>query len=495
MYNRGRSFNFVWSNKLLVEIIISDRSVPTNKDCCNPGGYLTFGGKMVKEYLKYKKYPHFDKRMSVNKARKLLKNENVIKEHGFFPFIHYTIESKKLEKVDNKIYAKKEPKKREIYYCSHFDRYIYQHYAHFIGLKYNDYMVKNEIDECSGAYRIERGKCNIDFAYDMLELIKKKEDVIVIVGDFTAFFDNLNHINLKRRLEKVLNEKLDDKLYKVFKSLTKFKYVNMTDLYDYYTVRNKKRSEKYYMRKLNVLMSINEFRDFIKSKNSTTNEDYLKNNNNDYGIVQGSPMSGLLANIYMIDFDKSMKKLANNYNGKYLRYSDDFMLVIECSNLSKVNKIYEKIQELIKSAGKIELKKEKTNIYQYKNGCLKCVNQLVFNSENTTNIINFLGFSFDGKNISIKDKTISKFFYKMNKKIKGLINKKNSLTIKQIYDKFSFQGESKKNTKSNKGNFITYVKRAEKKFSGETKIANVRKSSKIKVTERIGIIKSKYNGK
>lgn len=45
MYNRGRSFNFVWSNKLLVEIIISDRSVPTNKDCCNPGGYLTFGGK------------------------------------------------------------------------------------------------------------------------------------------------------------------------------------------------------------------------------------------------------------------------------------------------------------------------------------------------------------------------------------------------------------------------------------------------------------------
>ncbi len=450
---------------------------------------------MVKEYLKYKKYPHFDKKMSVNKARKLLKNENVIKEHGFFPFIHYTIESKKLEKVHNKVYAKKEPKKREIYYCAHFDRYIYQHYAHFIGLKYNEYMVKNNIDECSGAYRIERGKCNIDFAYDMLEIIKHKEDIIVIVGDFTAFFDNLNHVNLKRRLEKVLNEKLDDNLYKVFKSLTKFKYVNITDLHNYYTVRNNKRSEKYYMRKLNVLMSASEFRAFIKSKNSITNEDYLKNNDNDYGIVQGSPMSGLLANIYMIDFDKSMKELASQYNGKYLRYSDDFMLVIECNNTSKINKIYEKIQEYIKLAGKIELKKEKTNIYSYKNGHLECINKSVFDVDNAPNIINFLGFSFDGKNISIRDKTISKFFYKMNKKIKGSINGKTNLTIKQIYDKFSFQGESKKNSKGNKGNFITYVKRAEKKFNNETKIANVRKSSKIKVTERIGIMKSKYKDK
>ena len=126
---------------------------------------------------------------------------------------------------------------------------------------------------------------------------------------------------------------------------------------------------------------------------------------------------------------------------------------------------------------------------------MECINKSVFDVDNAPNIINFLGFSFDGKNISIRDKTISKFFYKMNKKIKGSINGKTNLTIKQIYDKFSFQGESKKNSKGNKGNFITYVKRAEKKFNNETKIANVRKSSKIKVTERIGIMKSKYKGK
>lgn len=444
---------------------------------------------MEKEYLKYKKYPHFDKRMSVKKARKLLKNQNTIKEHGFFPFIHYTIKSKKLEIVNDKIYAKKKSKEREIYYCAHFDRYIYQHYAHLIGLKYNEYVTNNHIDECSGAYRINRGKCNIDFAYDMLELIKQKKNAIVIVGDFTSFFDNLNHFNLKCRLERVLNSKLDDNLYKVFKSLTKFKYVNITDLYDYYTVKNNKRSEKYYMRKLNILMSIDEFRSFIKSKNSTTGEKYLKMNNNDYGIVQGSPMSGLLANIYMIDFDASMKKLASQYNGKYLRYSDDFMLVLECDNYDEVNKIYEMIQENVKIAGKIELERKKTNVYQYNDSDLRCINNLVFNTDNTPDIINFLGFSFEGKDIRIRDKTISKYFYKMNRKIKRLVNGKDNITVKQIYDKFSFQGANKKNSKGNKGNFITYVRRAEKKFAGESKIVSVRKNSKKKVTETLGKVK------
>lgn len=440
---------------------------------------------MVKEYLKYKNYPHFDKRMSINKAKRLLKNENMVKSHGFFPFIHYTIVSKKLESVSGKIYAKKEPKKREIYYCAHFDRYIYQYYAHDIGLKYNDYAMRNDFDECSAAYRIERGKCNIDFAYSMLNLIKNKSNTIVIVGDFTSFFDNLNHHNLKHRLETVIGTKIDDGLYKVFKSLTKFRYVNVKDLYNYFTIKNKKRSEKYYMRKLKVLMPIDEFRDFIKSKNPLTNENYLKQNINDYGIVQGSPMSGLLANIYMIDFDKSMKNLARQYNGEYLRYSDDFMLILECDNYRVVEEIYEQIQEYINDAGKIELKKEKTNVYHYDNGNLQCINNLVFKTENKPNVINFLGFSFDGKDINIRDKTISKYYYKMRRNIKRLLNGKHNLTIKNIYDRFSAQ-------RKDKGNFITYISRAEKVFRGEEKIANIRKNSKKRITEKIGVMKSRH---
>lgn len=445
---------------------------------------------MKKEYLKYKNYAHFDKKMSVKKAKQKLCNDDIIKNHGFFPFIHYTMKSKKLESVNGKIYAKKDPKKREIYYCSHFDRYIYQDYAHKLGIVYNEYTIRNKIDNCVGAYRIDRGKCNIDFSYEMFNFIKEVKKAIIIVGDFTSFFDNLNHKNLKKRIEIVLGSKLNDNIYKIFKSLTKYKYIDIADLYDYYTNKNKKRSEKYYMKKLEQLMTIDEFKKFIKAKNTVTGEKYLKQNDKDYGIVQGSPMSGLLANIYMIDFDKEMQQYAEKHKGKYLRYSDDFMLVIRDENI-ELSQIYDEIQNYVYLAGQIELEKRKTNIYEYNEKIIKCINKLVFNTPNTTDIINFLGFSFDGKTVSIRNKTISKYNYKLNRKIKQFLRGKNKIKMKDIYNKFSIQGESKKNSNGKKGNFMTYVKRAEKVFTGEEKISKVRKNSKKKITERIGVIKQK----
>ena len=42
-----------------------------------------------------------------------------------------------------------------------------------------------------------------------------------------------------------------------------------------------------------------------------------------YGIPQGSPMSAILSNIYMLDFDKYCCELANNFGGIYRRYCDD----------------------------------------------------------------------------------------------------------------------------------------------------------------------------
>lgn len=436
---------------------------------------------MTKEYLKYKKYAHFDKKMSIKKFKRLLLTDDIISKHGFFPFIHYQIKSKKLDKTKEKLYAKKEPKIREIYYCAHLDRYIYQHYAHILGQKYNDYMIKENIDNCSGAYRIERGKCNVDFSYEVFKFIKQSDNAIIFIGDFTNFFDNLNHIKLKRRLETVLNSKLDNNFYKIFKSLTKFKYINMEELYDYFTIRNNKRSEKYYIRKLNQLMSIEEFKKFIVDINPKTGLKYLKENNKNYGIVQGSPLSGLLANIYMIEFDKQMNDLSKKYKGKYLRYSDDFILVLNDVNEDNIINIYKIIQKKVNDAGQIELKSEKTNIFEYKNKNITCLNNKILNTTNVPNIINFLGFSFDGKDISIRSKTITKYYYKMYRKIKRYKSGKKDVTRKQIYDKFSSQGSNKK-----RGNFISYVNRAKQKFKGEEKISLVSKNSKKKVTEVLG---------
>ncbi|MEG2610543.1 MAG: hypothetical protein RSA91_07800 [Bacilli bacterium] len=424
---------------------------------------------MEREFLKYKGYAHFDKRMSISKAKKLLANEETINKHGFFPFIHFQIKNKKIEMTETGVHKKKEPKKREIYYASHLDRYIYQKYAFEIGNKYNEYVKKNDISECCVAYRTDLGKCNIDFASEIFKFIRQSENSTIIIGDFTNFFDNLNHTELKKRIQVVIDSNLDNNLYKVFKSITKFKYVDVLDIYKFLGKKRGRRSEKYYLRELKQIMTTSEFRVFIK------NSQILKENSKDYGIVQGSSLSGLFANIYMIFFDKEMKELAIKYDGKYMRYSDDFVLVIKNKTTIDIKKIYKKVQHIIINAKNIQLKPEKTNVFQYTNGNIESINKDILNTENIPSIISFLGFSFDGENIKIRDKTITKYNYKMIRKIGRYKNGKN-VTLNELFDKFTIQGTTKK-----RGNFISYIKRAEKVFEGELAISNVRKRSKQKL--------------
>ena len=75
--------------------------------------------------------------------------------------------------------------------------------------------------------------------------------------------------------------------------------------------------------------------------------------------------------------------------------------------------------------------------------------------------IDFLGFSFDGKQVTIRPKTISKYYYRMYSKAKTI--RRNSwytsegkkISKKNIYQRYSIRGAYNK-----KGNFLTYVERA-----------------------------------
>jgi len=46
-----------------------------------------------------------------------------------------------------------------------------------------------------------------------------------------------------------------------------------------------------------------------------------------HGIPQGSPISDLLANMYLLNFDCAVRKILDALGGSYLRYSDDILLV------------------------------------------------------------------------------------------------------------------------------------------------------------------------
>ena len=91
---------------------------------------------------------------------------------------------------------------------------------------------------------------------------------------------------------------------------------------------------------------------------------------------------------------------------------------------------------------------------------------LVTTEKVQTNVINFLGFSFDGKNVRIRSKTNSKYYYRMYRKARfiskcdGYASKGTHISERNLYEKYSERG-------MNKGNYLSYVRRAQKEFGSE----------------------------
>ena len=57
----------------------------------------------------------------------------------------------------------------------------------------------------------------------------------------------------------------------------------------------------------------------------------ITRNNKSYGIPQGSPISDVLANIYLLEFDKLVRDHVEKLGGIYTRYSDDILVVAPIS--------------------------------------------------------------------------------------------------------------------------------------------------------------------
>ncbi|HAN09481.1 MAG TPA: hypothetical protein DCP90_02595 [Clostridiales bacterium] len=410
---------------------------------------------------KNKKYAHFDRRADVNSLKTLIESPKWVAKHGFYPFIHYVIEFKKFNNKTKKL----KPKKRHVYYSSHIDRYIYELYAHKLNEVYNERLKRDCTNKCSIAYRNNFDKkSNIHFAKEVFDYIKQIESSYVIIGDFTSFFDKLDHRYLKERLCDLLNvEELPEDYYAVYKNITKFSYFEL----DYLTKANNIKYKS--LNKRERVLELNDFRE-KKYKN-------IKKNTKSYGIPQGSPISAVLSNVYMIDFDRKINNLITTIKGIYRRYSDDFVMVIpknECSNIIELWKI---VSNIINDIQGLELQNEKTQVYSVENEKLTNCNDLLFEEcPNENSIINYLGFSFNGMNIRIRDKTIIKYYYRMRRRIRKLnqtTNRSKAIALlHQVYEKYSTTGFNRRRDKKIRGNFLTYVNRAQEVFGENEPISS-----------------------
>lgn len=412
---------------------------------------------------KNRNYLHFDEKPSPKFVYSYVLNPSNIASHSFYPFISYNITEKKIGKSNQKVVLSS--KDRLINYPSHMDSHIYAYYSKVLEASYEDYLSDKSLIDTVLAFRKvkvliddnEISQCNIHFSKNVFDYISQKRDCLVLCYDITKFFDNLNHKVLKANWTRLLDcDRLPEDHYKVYSSLTRFASVDKEDLYKELGLSLNSRTLN---NRLKRLCTVKEFRDKVRKNKLVTF------NKKREGIPQGSPISGLLSNIYMMDFDEVVSNYLTGINGKYFRYCDDMIFVFDVSDKLKVEHLIKsEIQKL-----KLPINSAKTQEIEFQNG-LSIFNPLNINYSNPCKL-QYLGLLFDGRDVYLRETGLSKYNRKLRKAIRMRtahykrlkISKRhgNSIYMRTLHTRFTYIG---------KRNYISYAFR----------VADVHKSSNVK---------------
>lgn len=399
---------------------------------------------------KKRHYLHFDTKIFPTKVAHDVSNPEFVKNKSFYPFIRNivrVVRFKRDSSTNNRTINKN--KTRDILYASHSDALIYSYYNFILGELYEKRLVASGINKVVTAYRRLDGKCNIHFASEVFDYIKQNIPIVAKTYDVEKFFDSLNHGILLRRWRNLFGaERIPDDHYKVYKNLTKYSYVDRDKLYNELGIKfgdGVKRKR---------ICSIQDFREKVRGNG------LIKMNKNDFGIPQGSPISGLLSNLYMLEFDQGLNNLVNKYGGIYRRYSDDIIVLAKNEYISIINEF---ILEKISTLCNLSINQSKTETVNFTSDGKSI---LSLDEEKKDKMLQYLGFEFDGQRTFIRSRSLSRYYRKMKKRIKySAFRAKDSksdnskIFKRKLYRLYSHLG---------KNNFISYAYNASKIMKSES---------------------------
>ena len=465
-----------------------------------------------------KDYWHFDKEFSskktsnIEKVAEYILSPQKVASHAFFPLISATLKERKISrKIQYDYYQellKKYPndesiksvcndyindykengvnKVRTVSYASHIDTHIYKRYYCLLKEAYERKIKNTRLNDEVIAYRdfhdAKRNGVKINFpnliaAYDaVLEIKKKENNCYALCFDISHFFDSIDHKILKQQWTSVLGcDRLPADHYNIYKSLTKFSYIDRNDINKY--VSSVSKSLKIKFSPDRIFSSAKDFRKFRDSKvkfykNPGLSEEGVA----PHGIPQGVCTSTVLSNIYFLPFDKSVSDYVHSINGFYRRFCDDILIIIPNDPKLKgncISFIKQKISELGEA-----LKIHPINEWDRysKSQCYDFTDEISISRKP----FEYLGISFDGKNVRLRQSSVSKYQKKVIKAVKALMIKKKQILFTEYHKQNTVSVFRKNRIKIDRGvlyknysfsgsrNFISYVNTTAKMFESET---------------------------
>ncbi|WP_341778637.1 reverse transcriptase/maturase family protein [Levilactobacillus sp. HBUAS70063] len=373
-----------------------------------------------------KGYQHFDLPLGKAEIKQLLSpgehsfmTRKFVENYRHFPLIRFDQRFNKYGKTDDDDGKHVYIKVRPISVTSHHEALLLKYYAEMLSAKYEAYIQAQGIADVPIAYR--KGHSNISGAKKVFDFIWKSENAWIIKGDFHAFFDCLDHRVLLRQVKTVLtgteNGRIPEDWMTVIRLVTKYRTVEQDEL---------ERVCRGSMVKYPYAQSIAQFGQNVKAGKIHVSKP------NKLGIPQGTAISAVLANVYMVRFDKQVQNMAAEYGGIYRRYSDDFVVVVPKSQCSLPQA--EQLRDLVINKSKRDLRvtinRAKTRLLDYSKSSQHVLDVAKRSRPYDKQIRNFdyLGFEFTGKTVIFRAKTLYKFHYRGEKALailaRGMLERK-----------------------------------------------------------------------
>ena len=433
-----------------------------------------------------KNYPHFDRPIRTNDIEKLVRDTEAVSRNSFYPFMRF---EEKWQPFRDKQDGKPDKKIRQLRFASRRDAYIYSYYRHLLREPYEAALAARSLGNNVIAYRKlvtadGKGKSNIDFALDAFNIIRGYGDAAVVTLDISKFFESIDHDLLRQKWCALIGvTELPNDHRAVFRAITRYAVVDRDAAYErlgYLTwqVKGSSRIPVYstdFKDMPRQLCSNADFREKICGKGGGF-ASLIETNKNDFGIPQGSPISDMLANLYLIDFDSALKAYVDSIGGVFFRYSDDIIIIIPGGEAEAVAARDFAMAEITKHGPKIVIKASKTSVLKYFRvpGKQRFVK---LHGEQGENGLEYLGFRYDGRAAYLRDTTLSRLYRKVTRSIRAearaLVRRypgKNQAYIEGKFDAPSFMqrygrvADFDPSASYDTWTFWTYARRAIEKF-------------------------------
>lgn len=375
-----------------------------------------------------RRYPHFDPVISVAEAEAIATDPIRVATHTFYPFLKYD-EGWTLFAEKGKHGKRKD---RPIRFAARLDSCIFSYYRYLLSAPYEAILHAEQLSNSVIAYRRipkpggSGGQSNIDFALSAVQSIQSQSNCCTIALDISSFFETLDHQRLRDVWADLLEvSRLPTDHFKVFQAITRYAFVDVMKAYTrlgYYgdkTDRHGKVRPGYLKARKDIPVQLCDGRTFQeKIARSATQSSIIEVNKLGMGVPQGAPLSDLLANAYLLEFDKFLRDTCSRLGGCFFRYSDDILIIAPISETDAVQ-LEKEIRGAIAAYGKgLLIKEEKSAIHRFDvHGDRQTVRTIKATDKDGKPMQNkpfeYLGFRYDGKHVFIRDKTMSNLHRKI----------------------------------------------------------------------------------